>query len=178
MTYLIFVAAETKKDTDYYLLVRYFIPWLEEYSQSAIRSLESRCVFCGTPRVAVEYIVFHESFPALITASKVSRRTPDSVRRHLLFSSVWILRMQNQISLSNSTFSSLNLRKSPTLKAEYFIQKSWNLRNNNRNPGTVEKSFDWKDLWHVCSKQMLWSKNSQWPTAIIKPRLNSFGNQW
>ena len=36
-----------------------------------IRSRESRCIFCGTLRVVVEYIIFHESFPAFITASKL-----------------------------------------------------------------------------------------------------------
>lgn len=110
-----------------------------------IRSRESHCVFCGTPQLAVEYIVFHKSFPAFITASKFSNRTPGCVRRHLLFRSVWILRMQNQIILSNSTLSSLSLPKNLILEGEYFMQTSSNLRNIDRNPGTVEKrqkSFD------------------------------------
>ena len=47
--------------------------------------------------------------------------------------------MQNQKILSNSKLSRLNFRENLIHETEYFIQKSRNLRNSDRNPGTVEK---------------------------------------
>ena len=81
-------------------------------------------------------------FPSVHYGLQVFPFNACSLRRHLLFSSVWILQMQNQIM----TFSRLNLRQNLILKAEYFMQTSRNLKKNDQNPGTarrvsIRKSF-------------------------------------
>ena len=115
-----------------------FIPCLEEYSQSeAQNAVAYSAVRHG------KYIVFHESFPAFITATKFSRRTSGSARWPSLI----------QLSLDFATaepnncleFDILKFKSSEKpvtrdgRKTEYFMQTSRNLRNSDRNPGTVEK---------------------------------------
>ena len=126
-----------------------FIPRLEEYSQSEAQKANAYSAVCHR-------FVFHKSFPTFIMASNFSCRIPGSVQHYFLFSSVWILRIQNQTILLNSSFFRLNLWKNLILETEYFMQTSRNLRNNDRNPGMVEKSFGQKDLCQFtqnkCSK--------------------------
>ena len=102
------------------------------------RSRERRCALCGASRVVR---CIPRKFPGV--HHSLQGFSPNPRKRAVpsfFFSSVWIFRMQNHIILSNSTFASLNLRKILIPEAEYFMQTSRNLRNSNRNPGTVEKS--------------------------------------
>ena len=100
------------------------------FENTAIRSLESRCIFCGIPRV-----LLHESLPVFITTSKFSRRTSCSVWRHLLLDFA-IAKPNNFLEFVILKFkSSENL----ILETEYSMQTSRNLRNSDRTPGTVEK---------------------------------------
>ena len=104
-----------------------------------IRSWESRCVFCGTPQVERVVNCIPRKFPGVHYGLQVfppnarQRAAPSLISLSLDFVNA------NQIILSNSAFSSLNLRKNLLLEAEYFMQTLRNLRNSDWSTGTVEK---------------------------------------
>ena len=90
-----------------------------------------------------KYIVFHEKFPAFIAATKFSRRTPDSVRQpSLIYLSLDFATAEPNSCLEFDILKFKSSEKPVTRdgrKTEYFMQTSRNLRNSDRNPGTVEK---------------------------------------